>query len=230
MPISMTVREPTSDERAVVARRMDLKRRAAAGTWKSRRSELNGLAVMFGTASVGLGIAIVKWPSVPLGFGLVMCLMMASMAVLGRRKDRARVQDESNALDQTAADRARAVTEYRLTAGRIVVASGDDGDGEVWWFFRADDGKWLVFEIGQWEDLDPSAQTWRRDITIGVDGHHTVVSIATTGAPLAVERHDLQPPDYTPTADSLFWASPDDLGPLPAVIDGDPVLTPVPQA
>ena len=224
MPISTTVRPPTDDERAVITRRMDLRRRAAAGVWRARGSELRSLGIGFGAAAVALVVAVIKWPSVPLGFGLAMCLMFASFAFVGRRKDRGTIATEAIEIAGAQAERERAVTEYRLAADRIVVASGAGGDGDSWWFFRADDGRWLVLERGQWEDLDPDGRSWNRDVALGVDGHHTVVSLASTGAPVTVERRDLQPPDYAPTPDARFWTPPDDLGPLPALLAAEPVL------
>jgi hypothetical protein len=151
-----------------------------------------------------------------------MCLMFASFAFAGRRKDRGRIATEAIELAGAQAERERAVTEYRLAAERIVVAGGEDGDS--WWFFRADDGRWLVLERGQWEDLDPDSRSWSRDVALGFDGHRTVVSIASTGAPVTVERRDLQPPDYVPRPDARFWTPPDDLGPLPALLATEPVL------
>jgi hypothetical protein len=76
--------------------------------------------------------------------------------------------------------------------------------------FRGDDGRWVFFEEGQWEELAPSARAWNRDVRLALDGHWTVVSIATDGPRVAVERRDLQPPDYLPTPDSLVWSPPDD--------------------
>ena len=225
MPISISVRDPSDDERSVIGRRMDHKRRAAAGVWRSRASELRWLTLFFGAAAIALGVAIVKWPSVPLGFGLVMCSLFSSLGIIGKRMDRAKIQHEADELARTQAERARAVTEYRLAADRIVVAADKIGDGDVWWLFSAGDGTWLVIERGQWEDVDPDALTWRRDVVLGVDDHHNLVSTASSGAPLTVERLDLQPPDYLPTPNTRYWSPPDDLGPLPAVITGDPILS-----
>ncbi|HEY7374450.1 MAG TPA: hypothetical protein VIF57_19960 [Polyangia bacterium] len=224
MPMSTTVRPPTDAERAVIARRTDLRRGAAAGVWRARGGELTGLGVGFGAASVALAVAIVKWPSVPLAFGLAMCVMFAAFTLAGRRKDRERLATEAIETAGAQAERERAVTEYRLAADRIVVASGAGGTGDTWWFFGADDGRWLVLERGQWEDLDPDGQSWSRDVTLAVDGHHTVVSVASAGAPVSVERRDLRPPDFAPGPDARFWTPPDDLGPLPAVLTAEPAL------
>ena len=220
MPIATTVRAATADELAVIARRMDHRRRSMAGVNRSRKGELVWLGTFFGCAALVLVVLIVKWPSVPLGFGLVMCSLFSILSAIGLWKDRQRVALESGGFDSDQADRGRAVTDYRFATDRIVAATGEDGD--LWWLFRLADGKWLVFELGQWVDIDPAAQSWHRDITIGVDAHHTVVSIASAGAPVAVERRDLQPPDYMTTPQTLFWSPPDDLGPLPAVITTDP--------
>jgi hypothetical protein len=221
------VRAPTDAERAAIARRMDHRRRAAAAVWRSQGSELTGLGVMFGILAVAQAGALIKWPSPAFVIGFVLCATLSTSTIIGRRKHRARVAAETNEIARAQADRERAVTEVRLAADRIVVASGDDGSGEVWWFFRADDGKWLVLEHGQWEDLDPDARTWNRDIAIGLDGRLEVVSIESSGQPVAVERHDLQPPDYLPTPDTLFWSPPDDLDPMSVVLDRDPVLVPL---
>jgi hypothetical protein len=222
MPVSTTSRDATEEERAVIARRMALKRRAAAGTWQSRAGELRGLGVMFGSLSLGLAVALVKWPSVPLGFGLGTCATFATLTVIGRRKERARVAEESSALDRAQAERERTVTEYRVTTDRIVTAAGEDGD--VWWLFRGEDGKWLVVGHDQWDDLDADARSWNRDVAIAFDGHGCAVSIASAGPPIAVERRDLQPPDYLPTPDTLFWSPPDNTGPAPAlIVDSVPV-------
>ena len=220
MPIATTVRAATADELAVIARRMDHRRRSMAGVNRSRKGELVWLGTFFGCAALVLVVLIVKWPSVPLGFGLVMCSLFSILSAIGLWKDRQRVALESGGFDSDQADRGRAVTDYRFATDRIVAATGEDGD--LWWLFRLADGKWLVFELGQWEDIDPAAQSWHRDVTIGVDAHHTVVSIASAGAPVAVERRDLQPPDYMTTPQTLFWSPPDDMGPLPAVMTTDP--------
>jgi hypothetical protein len=90
-----------------------------------------------------------------------------------------------------------------MVTDRIAVVAGEGGEGEVWWCFRSDDGTWLVFENGQWNDFDP-LRTWNSDVRVGVDGHHTVVSIENSGVPIVVERHDLQPPDFMPTPDTVF--------------------------
>ena len=112
----------------------------------------------------------------------------------------------------------------QFAADRILVVSGDNGDGEVWWLFRGDDGKWLFFEQGQWEDLDPSSRAWNRDVRLGLDGHQSVVSIASDGAAISVERRDLQPPDYVPTPEVLLWSPPDDQDRRSLVLAADPTL------
>ena len=224
MPVMITTREPTPDERAVIARRMEHERRATSTWLRSHRNEVVGLAVMFGVMAVVLGVLLVKWPSVPLGFGFAMALMFAVMSVLGKRKNRQLVEQETGKLVASEADRARAVTEVRFATDRILVVSGAVGDGEVWWLFRGDDGKWLFFEQGQWEELDPSARAWNRDVTLGLDGHQAVVSIASDGPPVAVERRDLKPPDYAPTRDVLFWSPPDDQDQRSCLLATDPTL------
>ena len=222
MPVMITSREPTPGECAVIARRMDHKRRGTSTGLRSHRNEVAGLGVVFGVAAVVLGAVLVKWPSVPLGFGFAMALTFAVLGAIGTWKNRQLVEREMGKLAATEAERRRAVREVRLATDRILVVSGDNGDGEVWWLFRGDDGKWLVLEQGQWEDLDPSARAWNRDVRLGVDSHQTVVSIASDGPPIAVERRDLQPPDYVPTPDTLFWSPPDDQGPEALVLATDP--------
>ncbi len=222
MPFMTTTRDPTPDERLVIARRMEPQRRGMSTVLRSHRNEVVGLGVMFGVAAVGLGVLLVKRPSVPLGIGFATALTFAVLGALGKRKNRQFAERETAKLVATEADRARAVTEVRFAAERILVVSGDNGDGEVWWLFRGDDGKWLFFEEGQWEDLDPSGQAWNRDVRLGLDSHQSVVSIATDGPPVIVERRDLQPPDYVPTPDTLFWSPPDDQESLSLVLATDP--------
>ncbi|HSY40787.1 MAG TPA: hypothetical protein VLA79_14700 [Polyangia bacterium] len=221
MPITITTRAPTADERAVIAR-MELKRRGTLTSLRSQRNEAVGLGVMFGAAALVLGLLLVKWPSVPLGFGFAMTLMFALMGVLGGRRNRQRVEQEVSKLVAAEADRGRAVTEVRFATDRILVVSGESGDGEVWWLFRSDDGRWLFFEQGQWEDLDPSARAWNRDVRLGLDGHQLVVSMTTDGPPVAVERRDLQPPDYRPTPELLLWSPPDEQDRRSLVLATDP--------
>lgn len=224
MPAIITTREPTSDERAMIARRMEQKRRATSTWLRSHRNEVVGLGVMFGVIAVVLGVLLVKWPSVPLGIGFATALVFAMMSTLGMRTNRQFVERETSKLDAAEADRGRAVTEIRFATDRILVVSGDNDGGEVWWLFRGDDGKWLCFEQGQWEELDPSARAWNRDVTLGMDGQQSVVSLASDGPPVAVERRDLQPPDYAPTRDVLFWSPPDDQDRLSFVLATDPTL------
>jgi hypothetical protein len=223
MPVMTTTRDPTPDERLVIARRMDRKRRATSTSFGSSRSEAGALAVVFGLVAAVLGLLLVKWPSVPLGFGFAMALIIAMMGALGQRKNRQLVEQEMGKLAATEAERGRAVTEIRFATNRIVVVSGDNGDGEVWWLFRGDDGKWLFFEQGQWGDLDPLALAWTRDVRLALDGHQSVVSIASDGPPVTVERRELQPPDYAVTPDSLFWSPPDDQDRRP-LLATDPTL------
>jgi hypothetical protein len=224
MPIMTTTRESTPDERAVIARRMNLKRRGASTALRSHRNEAVGLSVMFGVAAVALGLLLVKWPSVPLGFGFAMALMFAVMGVLGTRRNRQFVEQERGQLGAAEADRARAVTEVGFATDRILVVSGEDGGGEVYWLFRSEEGKWLFFGQDQWEDIDASARAWNRDVRLVVDHHQSVVSIASSGPPVTVERRDLQPPDYVPGPDSLFWSPPDDQGQRSLVLATDPTL------
>jgi hypothetical protein len=224
MPAMITTREPTPDERVVIARRMEQKRRATSTWLRSHRNEVVWLGVMFGAMAVVLGVLLVKWRSVPLGIGFAMTLMFAVMGALGKRKNRQLVEQEMDKLAAAEAERGRAVTEVRFASDRILVVSGDDDGGEVWWLFRGDDGKWLFFEQGQWEELDPSARAWNRDVTLGLDGHQAIVSIASDGPPVAVERKDLQPPDYAPTRDVVFWSPPDDQDRRSFVLATDPTL------
>ena len=191
MPLMTTTREPRPDEHMVIARRMEPQRRGTSIVLRSHRNEVVGLGVMFGVAAVGLGVLLVKWPSFPLGLGFATSLTFAVLGALGKRKNRQFVEQEMAKLVATEAERARAVTEVRFAAERILVVSGDKGDGAVWWLFRGDDGKWLFLEQGQWEDLDPSRQVWNRDVRLGLDGHQLVVSIATDGPPVIVERRDI---------------------------------------
>jgi hypothetical protein len=225
MPVMTTTREPTPDERLVIARRMEPQRRGISTVLRSHRNEMVRLGVMFGGAAVGLGVLFVKRPSFPLGLGFATTLAFTVLTVLGKRKNRQLVEQEEAKLVGTEADRARAVTEVRFAAERILVVSGDNGDGEVWWLFRGDDGKWLFFEQRQWEDLDPSARAWNRDVKLGLDGHQSIVSIASNGPSVAVERRDLQPPDYVPTQDSLFWSPPDDRDQRSHLLASDPTLS-----
>ncbi|HLK90616.1 MAG TPA: hypothetical protein VKZ18_12015 [Polyangia bacterium] len=222
MPVSTTARAPTAGERAAIAQRVERQRRGALATLRSHRDGGLRLGVMFGLGAGVLGVLLVRWPSVPLGYGLAMALAFAVMAGFGHRRNRRLVDQEARRLEAAEAERAREVTELRFAAGRILVVSGDTGDGESWWLFRADDGGWLFFERGQWEELDPSARAWRRDVRLALDGHQTIVSMASDGPPVPVERRDLQPPDYLPTPDTLFWSPPEDQDPRSFVLAAEP--------
>jgi hypothetical protein len=159
-----------------------------------------------------------------------MALMFAVMSTLGKRRSRQLEEREIAELDAVAAERAREVTEVRFATDRILVVSGDEGDGQIWWLFRGDDGRWLCFGHEQWDDLEPSERAWNRDVRLGLDGHKSVVSIATEGPAVAVERRDLQPPDYVPTPDTLFWSPPEEKDPGSFVLPNDPMPMPMLKA
>jgi len=222
VPIVTTVRDATPGERGVIARRTARRHGALSRVNASRKRELITLGVVFAAGAIVCGVFEFRAPSPPLAFAVIICAVFAIMTLVGLRNDRQRLALESNDIARAQVARAQGVTAYRLAVDRIVVASGPGDDGDVWWCFRADDGRWLVLERDQWEDLDPSAQTWHRDVTVGVDAHRAVVSVASTGAPVTVQRRDLQPPDYMPTPRTLFWAPPEDVEALPAILSAGP--------
>ena len=137
MPLMTVTRECTPEERAVIARRMRHKREGTLTSLRSHRNEVVGLGVMFSVAASALGVLLLKWPSVPLGFGFATALMFAVLGALGKRKNRQIVEQEVSKLVAAEADRGRAVTEVRFATDRIVVVSGENGDGEVWWLSAA---------------------------------------------------------------------------------------------
>jgi len=224
VPVWTTARDASPEERSIIARRMELRRKAA----RSVRGDGRWLGPVFGVAAAAVGAWLLEAPSPPLGIGFAMTLTFSVMGFVAARRDRKRIAEDLRQIDALEATLARAVTEHRIAADRIVVASEDEGDYEVWWFFRdAVDHTWLVLQDGQWTDLDASTRTWHRDIRVAVDSQCQVVSIASAGPPLGVERRDLQPPDYLPTPTTLFWKPPETLGPrLPAVIAQDPTKDP----
>ena len=88
------------------------------------------------------------------------------------------------------------------------------------------DHTWLGVEDGQWVDLDVGTRSWSREVRITVDEQRNVVSVASAGPPVSVEHRELQPPDYEPRADTLFWTRPADLGRAPFVLRTAPAASP----
>jgi hypothetical protein len=221
LPVTIETREPSAEERAVIAQRVAIRRGGAASAAGAGDAVWMGPA--FGAAGVGAAIWLVMAPSVPAGIALAMTTIFSGFGFWG---ERLAVQRKARALaeiDRIEANLLRAVTEYRIETDRIVVVSELAGDYETFWFFRdAADRTWLLIKNGQWWDLEASARAWSRDLRIAVDGERHVVSIASSGPRVFVERRDLQPPDHVPAPDTLFWARPADLGPTPAVVRDDP--------
>lgn len=197
MPVSTTIRTANADELGVIARRMDRGRESAfvsAGAW---RREAVGLGVIGALATVASTVLFFRTQSGAFVLGGALGMTFVAFALLGSRRARRSIEVRLTEIGREQAETGRAITEYRITADRIVAAAGEDGD--VWWLFRIDPGAWLAFEQGQWDGVDGSAHLWRREARIGVDAHRTVVSIESTGDPIVVERRDLRPPDFAPT-------------------------------
>ena len=221
MPVATTVREATADERAVIARRSADRRQivpVAIG------GEAKWLAPFFALSAIASTLWLVRAPSAPAAFTLVLALAFAVLWSWGARNGARRKRQALAEIDSREVALGRSVTEYRIESDRVVVMSERDGDDETFWFFRdASDHTWLGVEDGQWIDLDVGTRTWNREVRISVDQEGRVVSIISAGTPVSVEHHELQPPDYMPQADTLFWTRPEDLGPAPFVLRTDPL-------
>jgi hypothetical protein len=220
VPVSTTIRAARADELGVIARRMDRRREGAfvmGGGW---RREAVGVGVIGAVATVASTVLVLRTQNGAFVIGGALGLTFVAIGLLGSRRASRSIEVRLTEIGRDQAETGRAITEYGITADRIVTAAGEDGD--VWWLFRIDPGAWLAFEQGQWDGVDGSARRWCRETRIGVDAHRTVVSIESTGDPIVVERRDLRPPDFAPTPETLFWSPPDEAGALPVQIAGDP--------
>ena len=119
MPVSTAAREANPEERGIIARRMELRRKAA----RSVRGDGAWLGPVFGVAAAALGAWWLSAPSPALGIGLAMALTFSVVGFLGARRERRRIGEELRDIDVLEATLVRAVTEHRIAADRIVVAS-----------------------------------------------------------------------------------------------------------
>lgn len=220
MPVSTTIRAANAGEREIIGRRMNRRREGVSATGGSWRREGVALSVIGAAAVVASAILFFRTRSGAFVLGGALGLTFFVFGLMGSRRARTSTGDRLSKIGRDQEEAGLAITEYRITTDRIVVAAGEDGD--VWWLFRTDPGTWLVFEQGQWGELDGSGRQWHRETRVAVDAHHAVVSIDGSGDPIVVERRELRPPDFTPTPETLFWSPPEAIGPLPAQITGDP--------
>ena len=220
-----TARAPDEEERAVLDRRAERARVDAEAQARSRARHAV-YPPLFG--AVGATIVVMLLPmAAPLkAAGLVLPALLALGALIvawrSARDRKARLAEVSRRHDE----RARRVTEYRLTVDRIVTATAHPDDGGVWWLLHLDDGTWLAFDEEQWsDDLDATTRSWHGDVRIALDGSRTAISIRSEGRPVPVERRALQPPEFQERRDTLYWSPSGGDWRLPVVVLGDPTAT-----
>ena len=122
MPVSTTIRAANADELGVIARRMDRGREGAFVSGGAWRREAVGLGVIGALATVASTVLFFRTQSGAFVLGGALGMTFVAFALLGSRRASRSIEVRLTEIGRDQAETGRAITEYRITADRIVTA------------------------------------------------------------------------------------------------------------